>query len=39
MALVALGLNLLFVFSGAESKRYHYTKQMAHAFSSVDFKG
>lgn len=39
MALVARGVNLLFVFSGAESNRYNYTKQMEHAFPSVDFKG
>ncbi len=39
MTLVDRGVNLLFVFSGAESNRYNYTRQMEHAFSSVDFKG
>lgn len=37
--LVDRGVNLLFVFSGSESKRYNYTKQMEHSFPSVDFKG
>ena len=39
LTLVDRGVDLLFVFSGAESKRYNYPKQMEHAFPSVDFKG
>jgi len=39
MTLVDRGVNLLFVFSRAESNRYNYRKQMAHAFPTVDFKG
>lgn len=39
MVLVDRGVNLLFVFSGAERRRYNYSKQMEHAFPSVDFKG
>ena len=37
--LVDRGVNMLFVFSGAESRRYNYNKQMEHSFPSVDFKG
>ena len=37
--LVDRGVNLLYIYSEAERRRYNYSKQMEHAFPSIDFRG
>jgi len=39
VTLVDRGVNLLYVYSEAERRRYNYSKQMEHSFPSIDFRG